>query len=132
MSRVFHYYSQRNTPFQEQYYLNQNALIEKKPSFSNLSLPIQAIVQAAFFNLFIGRSTVAGSRLITRQRLHIHIDICDEEKINSYSNQVALTISQLYFPPFKNILKEEKLRRSPIIQNNQTRVDKDVYQTGLT
>ena len=42
-------------------------------------LPIQAIIQAAFFSLIIRRSTVACSCFITRQRLHIHIDICDRK-----------------------------------------------------
>lgn len=45
----------------------------------DLTLPIQAIIQAAFFSLVHLRSTVACSCFITRKRLHIHIDVCDKE-----------------------------------------------------
>lgn len=60
----------------------------KKTVFSNgkafiscciLSLPIQAVIQAAFFSWVLMMSTVACGCFITRQRLHIHIDICDRK-----------------------------------------------------
>lgn len=63
-------------------------------------LPIQAIIQAAFFSLIIRRSTVACSRFITRQRLHVHVDICDRGRdffpIIFYSNKASSTKSESY------------------------------------
>lgn len=41
------------------------------------SLPIQTIIQAAFFIHVWRRFAVACRCLITRERLYIHIDICD-------------------------------------------------------
>lgn len=76
----FHYYAHKNTHSKAQDNVNWNTVHSNgNPSKSIWSLPIQAIIQAAFFSLIIRRSTVACSCFITRQRFHIHIDICDRE-----------------------------------------------------
>lgn len=46
-----------------------------------VSLPIQTIIQTAFFSRILTRSTAACSCFITRERLHIHIDICDTNRV---------------------------------------------------
>lgn len=59
--------------------LNNNKIQVLKAAIicRDLSLPIQAIIQAAFFSRILAWSTVACSCFITRKRLHIHIDICE-------------------------------------------------------
>lgn len=43
----------------------------------SLFLPIQAVIQAAFFRLILTRFTVACSCFVTREGLYIHVHICD-------------------------------------------------------
>lgn len=47
----------------------------KTTNYDGVSLPIQAFIHAAFFSWVFGKSTVACSCFITRERLHIHINI---------------------------------------------------------
>lgn len=64
------------------------------------SLPIQAIIQAAFFRLIARRPAVACRRFVTRQRLHVHIDVCDrgggDFYIDLYSKKASSAQSESY------------------------------------
>lgn len=56
-----------------------------------LSSPVQAIIQAALLSAVFMRSTVTRRRFITRQRLHVHIHICDRKRGMTIFHLLTLT-----------------------------------------